>query len=919
MKIKIKKVSKFFLYMLFILLFPISVSAETHVKNSSFRNGGIMRKANSPYILDENLYISDGYTITIEPGVTVISASTTPAMDGPNTFIIDKGTLNIMGTAEDKVYLKDLEGLYLTDTTLNIENAVLDGTRLIIWRGKTKIKNTEIENNKEAVVAVGAEINIENSKIRNNKYGIYSDKFIKVYLISKNNSDSEGMGGIGNALVQNTGVTLDPLQNNINVHNSSFSNNTLYDIYNKTLNPVFAENNWWASSTGPNMTKIYGIVNIKPWLERDIENTCCSNVLFLPGIQASRLYRDNKQYLGTSTERLWEPFGNTKLQALALDANGKSIDNSIYTKDLVDSAFGFYDIYKSFIAMMNGVVAEGIINEWLPFPYDWRSSVYDVVYGQTRKATSSVSLIDEVESLAKRSRTGKIVIIAHSNGGLVAKMLMRALEERGEGAMIEKIVDIAVPELGTPKAILSMLHGYGQSIAKGLLASENNARILSSNMLGAYGLLPSEDFFKTGPFKVISDIYSSTTEITYDTYKSMNNFLTSNVFSTTTSNNVNIPLLLSKYMIEQSQGLHSIIDNWKPASTTKVVSLRGWGLPTVRGIEYIKDMHCRNKAGCKVSYLPELMDDGDGTVLNRSNANLADTSLFIDLNRLSKLKNESVQHADILESTEVQGVVKKEIENNTGNGYGDYITMNKPLDITRWLNIKIFSPVDIDVYDKDGNHTGISPNSSSTLGLTFSENNIPTSFYEDYGGMKLVRLPYDNVRDYQILLRGNDIGTVIVKADIEQGGSIIASTTFSEMPVTPMMNAELLIATTTEAFSTSTVINTDVDGDGVMDFTNHTNEYLKTVSGENISDYITYLESIKKIILVLKLKDSQEKQILHRIDKIMKELSDKDHRIAEKIDKIFPKKWFKKNKINDEQIKEILSSIMDMLDKLDHK
>ncbi len=57
-----------------------------------------------------------------------------------------------------------------------------------------------------------------------------------------------------------------------------------------------------------------------------------ANVLFLPGIKASRLYK--KGTLGTE-DQLWLPnyFGND-LKDLALDGDGKSV-NSVYAKDIL--------------------------------------------------------------------------------------------------------------------------------------------------------------------------------------------------------------------------------------------------------------------------------------------------------------------------------------------------------------------------------------------------------------------------------------------------------------------------------------------------------------------------------------------------------------------------------------------------------
>jgi len=57
-----------------------------------------------------------------------------------------------------------------------------------------------------------------------------------------------------------------------------------------------------------------------------------NNVLFLPGIEASRLYRPD----GNGTNKLWEPDASADVPQLFLDANGSSAKSDIYTKDVVE-------------------------------------------------------------------------------------------------------------------------------------------------------------------------------------------------------------------------------------------------------------------------------------------------------------------------------------------------------------------------------------------------------------------------------------------------------------------------------------------------------------------------------------------------------------------------------------------------------
>src|SRR5262249_21329794 len=135
------------------------------------------------------------------------------------------------------------------------------------------------------------------------------------------------------------------------------------------------------------------------------------------------------------------------------------------------------------------------IGQWKAFGYDWRKPIAEVVAGPEQKATTTESLIDTVMAMASTSKTGKVTLIAHSNGGLVTKYLVKTLADMGKSDLIDKVISVAVPYLGTPLAIPSLLYGDGNSIAGGLLLKQSVAQKLAANMPSAYSLLPSAEYF----------------------------------------------------------------------------------------------------------------------------------------------------------------------------------------------------------------------------------------------------------------------------------------------------------------------------------------------------------------------------------------------------------------------------------------
>ena len=61
-----------------------------------------------------------------------------------------------------------------------------------------------------------------------------------------------------------------------------------------------------------------------------------SSVLFIPGLQASRLYEGTVLNCSLNCEdQLWEPNANSDVEDLYLDESGNSIRSNIYTRDII--------------------------------------------------------------------------------------------------------------------------------------------------------------------------------------------------------------------------------------------------------------------------------------------------------------------------------------------------------------------------------------------------------------------------------------------------------------------------------------------------------------------------------------------------------------------------------------------------------
>ncbi len=324
-----------------------------------------------------------------------------------------------------------------------------------------------------------------------------------------------------------------------------------------------------------------------------------SNVMFLPGIKASRLYKKDSN---GNEDQLWEPnyFGND-LENLALDENGESVNN-VYTRDVIDEIGTSWlglgpNIYKTFKEKLDSLKNDGTISDYNIFAYDWRQSVEDIVENGTPYSDGEIkSAVAELENLAENSKSKKVTIVAHSNGGLLAKAIMFELQKSGKSDKVDKIIFVGTPQMGTPKAILAMLYGYDESALFGTLISQSDARKLAENMPGAYGLLPSEKYFERTGKPFINFLSENTKYKNFmnayqgniDSFEEFRNFLTGEEDGREKpdENDVESENILNGNLFDEATEMHERLDDWAPPSDVKVIEIAGWGLDTISGMDY---------------------------------------------------------------------------------------------------------------------------------------------------------------------------------------------------------------------------------------------------------------------------------------------------------------------------------------------
>ena len=594
---------------------------------------------------------------------------------------------------------------------------------------------------------------------------------------------------------------------------------------------------------------------------------CCSSVLFIPGVEGSRLYTSGI----FSENQLWEPNRNADVEKLYLDSNGKSLNQSIYTRDIIKTTnyhFLDIDVYKAFSDSMGALVSSGSISAWQALPYDWRLDYNDIIINGTKTSnlfTATSSVIQAIKDLAQSSKTGSVSIVAHSNGGLLAKAIIEELKREGESWLVDKLILVAVPQLGTPQSISAMLHGYGQSLFHDIILSSSVARTLSENMPTAYNLLPSEKYMSQSTAPLITfdssiDSVSNLRKIYGDTVSdsaTLNNFLlgTTDNRKKPSSSDLETPNILNNTLLANAKNVHQDLDNWTPPSGVAVTQIVGWGLDTVSGVKYQKKTvgHCEQFCVSTdiLDYQPIMDFNGDGTVIRLSASALTAPTYYVNLAGINTSQNTNRSHMDILETSEAQTLVKNIVLGQQVL-LPDNVVTSLPNHTGNSLQASTHSPVSISLYDALGNHTGLVNVSSSTSDLTFYEAKIPNSYYLPFG--EGVYTGIENSATTTIAIQGTGVGTFTLNIDKVSDG-VATSTVFEDLPVLPTTVATLV---SSPAATSSLIL--DLNGDGKTDMT--------VVAGQDF-DPIAYLKGMESVVTTFGLTKKVENQLDKKIDNLI--------------------------------------------------
>lgn len=794
-----------------------------------------------------------------------LSATNLNLSDNSNSLIVNGGSLELSHSRIARSY-----PVLVLDGSAGFDHIDFSSSSILTSNSTVSIKNVSIKNSGTSAVALyDSDANIIDSQLLSG-FGegiVVSDSILNTKNI--NVSDFYGDGIVtyedsivtGNNLVlaNNFGHGIANYASDITITRSKILDNAIglanygyLAVNNSTVSgnltgaqaystsPMIARNNYWGDSTGPyhEMSNPAGLgdsvtdyVEYDPWLTEFCETDCHSNIMFLPGIMSSRLYENGEQ--------LWEGHDNDVVR-LHLDAIGKSMSDQIVTRDIIETfdAPWFFDrnIYASFLHDLETTKTTGVINDYETVPYDWRLALPQILSGGTKDPSGNISYLETtsepyiektLRDLAASSKSGKVTIVAHSNGGLITKALINRLG--GEAAqLIDQVIFVAVPQLGTPKAIGSLLHGYDTGIR--LMLSDEAARAFAQNSPMTYHLLPFSDYYSGSghtigtPYVTFDDGTATQTFINEYGYAITNaeelySFLTAAEGRATPDyDDTHKPTIANKVLLDEAITVQSSINStWEPPNGIKIHQIAGTGARTPARIHYETIQDCKLSVIVCVggyedilSYDVEEVIDGDGTVVLPSALAMSDGSeqvkrWWVNLETFNAPAfGVNRTHADILEIAELRDFIFNNLLTNTISVLPNYISSTEPsLEEKDRLIFTLHSPLSLSAIDATGRV------------VNEQEVTIPGAHYARYGEIQKLSVPTGT--QFTLVLTGEAEGSFTLKAIETRDREIANTITLSAIPSATSTIGQLDFEN--GSLAGAGPLQLDYDGDGVVEVT----------------------------------------------------------------------------------------------------
>ncbi|MDB5255284.1 MAG: hypothetical protein JWL92_660 [Candidatus Nomurabacteria bacterium] len=642
------------------------VAGEFHLRSKD----GQYYAAGLEVINGGSLYFNFGTTLFIPIGIAI--------------EVHEYGKLFINGTALSPVTIYGEGNCLLNTPAVNYA-----------FQSTGSIAHANFHNLCTGIKSVNATVTVTNSTFKDIKGSAIH--FEQAGLLTITDTDIS-KSGIAIELVDSANIK--------NISQNTFHDNKVGVSLNNLYPNAIIKNNRWGSNSGPTIASnptgtgdsilVSGVPEViyRPWLGmEDGEPTTPDNppeeppvearghdpIIIVPGITGSVLrkdYDDNGE-LWPNLTKLVANLADSHLDVLALLQTGKpSAVRPMVVGDIIRSVSSV-DIFGGLIGNFNnnGYV-EG--TNLFVLPYDWRFS----------NAENQSKLKDLIATALEKSGKSKVNIIAHSMGGLLVKEYLA----ENQNAPVAHIFNIAVPHLGAPKTFKTLMYGddmgFKFSLTSALkvpVLNENRVKMITQNMPSVYELLPSKKYIDLlGPY--IDDRTQGLMMDIENTQKLM------------------VADGRNAKMFPFAQALHNRIDNIT-GSSIPTYNFAGCGsTETVVGFTLTKEQSL-TLTGFKL--VPEhrfRYGAGDGVVPVRS---------AVAVDGAHNYYVTTGSHGTMPSLAAIQDAILAIAGGRSVSGLSDSASScNVPGTI-----VEVHSPVSLDIYDQQGNHTGLTNEGEIEYGI----------------------------------------------------------------------------------------------------------------------------------------------------------------------------------------------------------
>ncbi len=581
-----------------------------------------------------------------------------------------------------------------------------------------------------------------------------------------------------------------------------------------------------------------------------------SSILFLPGIMGSHLFEASDICFGLSEKRRWFSHTDCEQERLFLNENGESIFD-IYTKssevgivgDVSIAGFQVESIYTSFMEHMNALEGDTIA-DFVAFPYDWRLRLDQLLLlqenenGEVRyvQGTSYRDglLYTTLKQMVDESYSGTVTIVAHSNGGLLAKAFLEKLAEEHDPLedKIDNLILIGSPQVGTPDAVAGVLHGT--EIAGGWVVRQEIARQILNDAPMGYHLLPNEYFIDGDGVSVETPVIvfdEGTTTADFrarygemiDSSTELTEFLGSASGRVKPAvDDLYTPEVGNDTLLAYADAIGDTLAQWTPPATLHVYELAGIGMWTPKTLRYYSGEQCSKHNlfdfGCdeyesQLEYQVYFTREGDGTVVVPSALAMSESEnverLWFNLQKYNQNNFSDFVHKNMFEIPDVSTFISN-IASHATNTETEYISDTEPaLQGEPTLVYHLHSPLDMYL-------------TSSVGTISSTTNTIPGAMYRRSGEVQYIIVP-EGLEDVVLHLVGYKTGSFTLNVEEWTNDTVTSLREYTAIPSGT--------STVVTLRAIDTLLQIDVDGDGAVDGTVDAGEdVIRTITNTTSTD-----------------------------------------------------------------------------------